>query len=147
MTKEQEREKRIQKRMNECQNFTGIQHECCKAGINYRQLVGGEDFGWARRTPCFSDRFSPVLCVKRVLHTREEAEVIENEIEESTQKFLTAVSAVHEDAKAKGLGRGKGGQSEMDCPICRGKLRYSVASVNGHIHACCATDGCVRWME
>lgn len=37
----------------------------------------------------------------------------------------------------------------IDCPICSGKktLRFSRASVNGHIHAACTTDNCVSWME
>ena len=34
------------------------------------------------------------------------------------------------------------------CPICKiGKLQYSCASYNGHIHARCSTDTCVRWAE
>lgn len=32
------------------------------------------------------------------------------------------------------------------CPICAGKLAYSIAS-NGHVHAQCLTQDCVRWME
>lgn len=40
------------------------------------------------------------------------------------------------------------GAGEMDCPICKtGKLRYSRSSYNGHVHAACSSDGCVRWME
>jgi hypothetical protein len=40
------------------------------------------------------------------------------------------------------------GAGKMDCPICKtGKLRYSRAAYNGHVHASCSTDGCVSWME
>ena len=40
------------------------------------------------------------------------------------------------------------GVGEMDCPICKtGKLRYSRAAYNGHVHAKCSTNGCVAWME
>ena len=36
----------------------------------------------------------------------------------------------------------------MECPICKiGRLSYAISSYNGHIHACCTTDGCVSWME
>lgn len=39
------------------------------------------------------------------------------------------------------------GAGEIDCPVCKaGKLRYSRASSNGHVHAAC-TSGCVAWME
>lgn len=39
------------------------------------------------------------------------------------------------------------GAGEMVCPLCTtGKLRYSRAGYNGHVHARC-TAGCVAWME
>lgn len=63
------------------------------------------------------------------------------------KKSMQAIVAAHEDAKAKGYGKGNGGQDSMKCPLCPdGTLRYSVASVNGHMHAVC-TNGCVSWME
>jgi hypothetical protein len=40
------------------------------------------------------------------------------------------------------------GHGVIDCPVCKtGKLRYSRAGYNGHVHAGCTTDGCVGWME
>lgn len=40
------------------------------------------------------------------------------------------------------------GSGEMVCPVCQtGRLRYSRANYNGHVHAACSTTGCVRWME
>ena len=40
------------------------------------------------------------------------------------------------------------GAGEMKCPVCNtGKLRYSRAGYNGHVHAACTTENCVRWME
>ncbi len=47
-------------------------------------------------------------------------------------------------------GKSFGGRhATVDCPICEGKdtLTYSIAYVNGHIHAQCSTKDCVRWME
>lgn len=45
-------------------------------------------------------------------------------------------------------GNKRGVVGEIDCPVCKnGKLRYSIAGVNGHIHANCTTAECVRWME
>jgi len=37
----------------------------------------------------------------------------------------------------------------IDCPVCGGEgtLAFSRSGYNGHIHASCKTDGCVRWME
>jgi len=40
------------------------------------------------------------------------------------------------------------GRGSMACPVCKtGNLRYSRAAYNGHVHAACSTEGCVRWME
>lgn len=40
------------------------------------------------------------------------------------------------------------GSGFMACPVCsEGKLRYSRASYNGHVHAHCSTSGCVSWMQ
>jgi len=67
---------------------------------------------------------------------------------EHASKGLIVVQAAHEDAKKRGLGRGKGGTGEFPCPACEiGTVHYSVASVNGHIHAGCTTEGCIRFME
>ena len=64
------------------------------------------------------------------------------------RRLIKALNAAHEDAKSKGLKRGNGGSSSMPCPIgCGGTLTYSVAGVNGHMHAVCSTAGCVKWME
>lgn len=70
--------------------------------------------------------------------------------EESLRKmmsFLEAVAAAKKHAKAAGLGRGNGGRGEVVCPVCGGRLRYSVAAVNGHMWGTCSTEGCARWME
>jgi hypothetical protein len=40
------------------------------------------------------------------------------------------------------------GAGVMDCPVCKtGKLRYSRAAYNGHVHARCSTADCVAWMQ
>lgn len=40
------------------------------------------------------------------------------------------------------------GEGEMPCPICKvGTLRYSRSGYNGHVHAFCGTETCVRFME
>jgi hypothetical protein len=40
------------------------------------------------------------------------------------------------------------GGGEIVCPVCKtGKLCYSRAAYNGHVHAACSTNGCVAWME
>lgn len=45
-----------------CHHFNGLplgfdlKDKVCAAGVEYRQLVGGPDFGWAARIPCFGEQ-------------------------------------------------------------------------------------------
>ena len=36
---------------------------------------------------------------------------------------------------------------EIECPNCKGRLRFSRSGYNGHVHARCSTADCVSWME
>ena len=134
-----------------CRHFNGVQHDCCEAGVNYRGLAGEPRDGCMTRIPCLPihepKHGSMAACALRSLHTPEEAERMVTESEASMERHLGVFRLAHNDAKAKGLKRGNGGHSEMTCPICSGTLRYAVASVNGHMHAQCVTNGCVQWME
>jgi hypothetical protein len=69
------------------------------------------------------------------------------ERESKISNMLSALAICKEDAKAKGLKRGKGGRGQVICPRCGKSLHYSVASVNGHMWGRCETSGCVSWME
>jgi hypothetical protein len=72
------------------------------------------------------------------------------------KSILDARTAILEDLKrrykegdkiVKPGAHGFSGSGEFPCPVCQaGTLRYSRAS-NGHVHAGCTTDTCVRWME
>ena len=141
--------KRLRQIMTTCVHFTGIQNETCKAGINYRTLVGGPDLGWARKIPCcgaFHDE-PKAKCESQKLPNEAEATLELQEENILIDRHKRTIHAAHAHAKEQGYGIGKGGVGALPCPICGGLLRYSVASVNGHMHAACTTDGCVRWME
>jgi len=146
-TEAKKKEQKIRAEMESCVHFHGIQHELCKAGINIRQLVGGDAFGWARRIPCLNSKICTVHCDSRKLPTREQAETAVAEQDQQFEKTMKAVEVAHAHAKANGLGVGNGGRRALPCPLeCGGELRYSVAGVNGHMHARCE-NGCVSWME
>ncbi|HKS74291.1 MAG TPA: hypothetical protein VJQ82_13905 [Terriglobales bacterium] len=67
---------------------------------------------------------------------------------EAMKRTVKAMHAAKDDAKEKGFRKGSGGIGEIPCPCCEGgRLRYSVASYNGHMHASCSTNNCVSWME
>ena len=144
------RRKYVDAIMNRCINFRGIQHTECEAHVNIRELVGGDDFGWASRLPCFLDEADKcsVVCESRSFPSRTDAEEMDRAQQAATERFITALKAAHDDARGKGLKVGHGGRESMPCPVgCGGTLHYTVASCNGHMHAGCTTKGCVSWME
>lgn len=143
-----EYERRIQSKMGQCVHFRGVHHnETCAAGVKYRELVGGPDFGWLTRLPC--NRFlsneagQAVPCDKLQLTSREEAEADVRAADEAFQRVNTCVKAIRaKHGKARGL------VGDMPCPTgCGGTLRYSIASYNGHVHGRCSTDDCASWMQ
>jgi hypothetical protein len=75
----------------------------------------------------------------------EELAVIEQDEAEFAATLARAALATE---AIRNVARGaKGVSGSIPCPTCGGILRYSVARCNGHIHAFCATDGCVAFMQ
>lgn len=142
-----QRERSILRIMSTCTNFTGIQHDKCKADINYHEQFGSGE-GCFANIPCtYAPDEQPKDCPKVQYPTRAEAETEKKESDELFKKSMQAMAAAHADAKEKGFGKDNGGTGEFKCPLCEdGLIRYSVASYNGHMHAGC-TKGCVSWME
>lgn len=141
-----------------CHHFNGIQHECCTAGVNYRQLAGIES-GMALVLPCLPEKTFETRrreemgetireCPKLERTTHEQAVQEAQDCIARSSRTMKVMNAAHEHAKAAKLGKGHGGRGEMPCPLeCGGILHYSVASYNGHMHAKCSTENCVAWME
>lgn len=144
----QELERRIQNHMHSCVHFTGIQHESCKAGVNYRTLVGGSDLGWARRLPCTEgwpeDQVrEAVPCDQCRRVTREEAEEKVKSADASFERIAKCLKAIKEKH-----GKSRGLADSMPCPTgCGGTLGYSIAGSNGHVWGRCSTQGCASWMQ
>lgn len=130
----------VRAEMRKCRHFTGIQHETCAAGVCYRDVR--DESVSPFRFPCTNPIVAD-LCDKRSPYAREEAEAelerFERRIEDTSLAHAAILGATQGEVGISG---------EVACPVCQaGALRYSVASVNGHIHAQCSTDDCVRWME
>jgi hypothetical protein len=138
-----EHERRIAWHTSMCAHFTGTQKQVCKAGVNYRALVGGPDFGWATRMPCTGDKGDAiVVCAQLRLTTREEAEAEVARSEDGYSRIATCLAAI----KAK-HGNARGLADSMPCPTgCGGTLGYTIAGSNGHVWGSCSTQGCARWM-
>jgi hypothetical protein len=137
--------------ISKCRHFNGTSHKECNAGVVYDEVKESPSPGKPMRLPCFiEDMFAgPDLpCASRSIPTEEEALAIATERCDRAYRNAAAVGKAKDDAHAKGFKRGSGGRGEVPCTACNlGTIRYSVASVNGHMHAHCTTKGCVSWME
>lgn len=133
---------------NQCIHFNGIQHECCRAGINYRSLAGLPDFGMALRLPCWEPSMgrkgeTVVVCASYLEPTA--GQIAEDEAEEKTYfaKMKKVLAAIAPWRTKPPIGK----VEIIECPSCSGRLHLVQAACNGHVHGKCATDGCVSWME
>jgi hypothetical protein len=148
------------KKTGKCVHYNGTVNDCCDAGVNYKALAGSAD-AWALRLPCHSEAYrsgsgmtlpradSVAVCDKRQEPTAEEVAADEAWVNERFEKMGNARAAIvaHLGGPWKRGAPSAGGV--IDCPACGGKqtLHFSRAGYNGHIHASCETEDCVRWME
>jgi hypothetical protein len=144
---DRDREASILSCMSKCIHYNGVfTNKVCLAGVNYHEQFGTEA-GCFKSIPCTSPN-ADKTCTKAEYPTREVADNKVAEQDALMERIIKANNEAHKHAKAAGLGRGNGGVGKMPCPTgCGGTLQYSVASVNGHMHARCSTDKCVSWME
>lgn len=140
------REQFIKSAQNSCRHFNGIQHKTCKAGVAYKDETHGDE-----TMPCiprFVNGRPTWPCDLFEIMSQSDAEKEADERIVIMNRGVVARGAAKDDAKAKGYGKGHGGYGAIDCPSCDGgRLQYSVASYNGHMHGRCSTAGCVSWME
>jgi hypothetical protein len=134
-----------------CLHFNGVQNEACEAGISIRSLVGGDDLGWAKRTPCFKHHETDTACPDYEEPTEKEIVEWEEKIKKSQEGIFTAIAMIMEKTDADPdfnheLGKKKGCSGTIECPVCKSELHYSVAGGNNHIHGKCSRTDCLSWM-
>lgn len=85
-----------------CIHFNGIQHDTCKAGVNYLVLAGGEQFGMAKRIPCIKDNgVDPAVCAACHYPDATEVAAMETEVQghmDQLRERNTILGAAHTDA-------------------------------------------------
>lgn len=126
-----------------CKYFNGIQHEECEKAVNYRKLVGGDVHGWVKRSPCFKEHKTVIVCNAMKLPTEQEIKDHEEAFLARVEKMRSAFEKIP-DLKAN---HPDGGSGQIECPSCKGILSYSIARTNKHIHMRCSTEGCISMME
>ena len=86
----------------------------------------------------------PLTCEFHELLTPEEAAAEREEVAKLTermQKLGPVLEGIRKEYK------GRSGTGTVVCPSCGGVLRFSISASNGHIHGCCDTENCFRFME
>jgi len=135
----------------ECRQFNGIINKKCLAGINYRELVGGPNFGWVLRLPCNHNRIAGyppddemVTCGRFQQKTAEEIALREQQMREEIDRYSGVFPLFQ---KIKREHQGKDWDGTVACPLCGGRLKIKHNSLNGHIWGRCETTGCLSWIE
>jgi len=127
-----------------CVHFSGIQNDECKSKINYRTLVGGEDWGWARKIPCLLKDNSTIICHKYMEPTEQQLEVYQKEVNKIVES-INKVSPLIKKIKSENKNKDNSGTDI--CPECGNELSWSIASVNNHVWLKCKTKNCISMME
>lgn len=71
--------------------------------------------------------------------TKEERDALRARIGDRVKNILITRKDVIATGKAYGV---------IDCPVCKtGKVSFTVAEYNGHVHAQCSTRLCMSWIE
>ena len=126
-----------------CIHFNGTCSKVCKAGVDYKT------FGEGKSIPCIAKYARPDTpkCELRQEPTPEQIEQARAETAKLFERTATARKAIVDHLGGpwkKGAPAAKG---SIECPHCKGRLNFSRAGYNGHIHAACSTADCVSWME
>lgn len=125
-------------RYAKCRHFTGIQNKTCKVGISYESVrdESARPYGF----PCL---LSGGKCERCSPLTDEEQDARDCKIASMFANIALAREAIITHANGQ-----RGIAGVLPCPVCNaGTLHYSIAKLNGHIHAKCETKDCVGWME
>ena len=137
----------LREQLKKCRHFNGTMNERCEAGVKYAGVRGKEPIpGRGYPLPCLLE--PGPTCEQCSPRTEEEIDAMIAEFDRSFAGMAKARKAVVE---AIGSPWKKGSphvHGNVLCPVCgAGRLVYSRAGYNGHIHAQCSTKDCVAWME
>ncbi len=90
---------RLEVYRDKCRHFNGIQHECCKAGVRYKDVEMHANEHPRVRLPCADFAFTgvevrvPDTCPARSFLTQEEHAAHEEEHKAAVGRALTALAA------------------------------------------------------
>lgn len=145
-----------------CKFFNGVQNDLCDRGVKYSQFLpklpciqfipiskNGGTYLSPGEEPVelhpLPNAAAPETCPFYEENTPEE---ILKEQQDDAAHFALVVKILPMIAAWKVFPKPEKHRSEVvECPICQGKLHLSQSPYNGHAHAVCETENCVRIME
>lgn len=135
-------------RQSFCNHYRAMsEHGTCSAGISYDKFRGLPH----AEQPCFREpgKEPPGGCDKAEYPTPEQLAQIKAKMKARIENLGKARKAIVDSLGGPWKKGVPGSGGVIDCPVCakQKSLRFSRSGHNGHIHAACGTDGCVRWME
>ena len=125
-----------------CRHFTGAVNKICDAGVEYESVISKK--GKQLQAPCLLKYKGSIKCEKFENQTKEELEEREEEIKLIILNLKTAGPLIRK-LKKKYKGISKAGVEK--CPVCKGRLAFSIAETNGHIWLKCETKDCLSMIE
>lgn len=130
-----------------CKHYHGMyEKDKCGAGVRFDSLPHFGTREFHDTCPCFGPQGA---CEHAIYPTAEELAAAEAELNKRWENIIKARSAIVESLGGPWKRGTPGASGTIDCPVCSGRktLQFSRAGYNGHIHAACSTEGCVKWME
>ena len=129
-------------RKGTCRYFTGTVNKKCDAGIEYESVIpnGIQPF----KAPCMLKYKGSIECSKYEEPTKEELKESEDRIQAFISKLRISGPLIKR-LKKKYKGVSKVGVEK--CPVCKGRLAFSIAEINGHIWLQCETKDCLSMIE
>jgi len=130
-----------------CKHYRAMSdHKTCEKDVAYETFHGLK----FDERPCFErNGVAPPGCPLAEFPTAEERAERDRLFGLRLQKIGSARQAIVNHLGGPWKNGKAGASGVIDCPACGGlqTLHFSRSGYNGHIHAGCTTEGCVRWME
>lgn len=126
-----------------CKHYRAIsENKTCKAGVPYESIVAFP----VDTCPCWKQQETSI-CDRAEYRTADEVEARNRWLEERFQNIATVRQAIVQYLGGPWKRGDPSSAGIIHCPLCEGSITFSRSGYNGHIHAFCSRDGCVRWIE
>lgn len=118
----------------------GPEHPTCQAGVDYAPFSADR----SDERPCYGENdAAKARCDKYAGWSAKEVAAHGARMDARLRRIGLIRKAIVSEADSKNIAGGI-----IACPCCKeGRVRWSRARSNGHIHARCSTPDCAGWME